>query len=84
MECRVNEGAEGTVVCVLEYVEFAEARPAEAGSPGVLRLQERRCRELRRYERVDVRFDFGLTVRLDADLVHPVDLTGADRSASAG
>ena len=38
---------------------------------GVLRLQAQGCRELRRYERVDVRFDFGLTVRLDADLVTP-------------
>jgi hypothetical protein len=68
----VNEGEEGTVVEVLDYIEFAEARPTMLGSAAETALRARGAHEQRRYVRVMVRFDFGITLTVDSELVTPV------------
>lgn len=75
VEAWINEGEQGTVLRTLDYVEYAEARPMEVGSPGehLLHSGNRPPHERRRYTRLLVRFDFGLTIRVDEDLVTPLE-----------
>lgn len=67
----INEGEAGTVVDAVDYVEFAEARPVPLGSPAEATLRDRGGHERRRFVRLTVKFDAGLTATVDAASVVP-------------
>ncbi|GLY70906.1 hypothetical protein [Amycolatopsis taiwanensis] len=70
-EIWVNEGEEGTVLRVEDYVEYAEARPMKVGSTAekMLLSGKNPPHEKRRFIRLLVKFDFGMTIQIDADKV---------------
>ncbi|WP_156960466.1 hypothetical protein [Amycolatopsis taiwanensis] len=74
-EMWINEGEEGTVLRVEDYVEYAEARPMKAGSwaEKTLLSNKKSPHEKRRFIRLLVKFDFGITVEIDADTVNVQD-----------
>lgn len=71
VEAWINEGEKGTVIQVLDYVEFAEARPTMLGSIAETRLRAQGAHEKRRYLRPVVKFDCGITLTVGSELVTP-------------
>ncbi|HEV2344324.1 MAG TPA: hypothetical protein VGS97_09545 [Actinocrinis sp.] len=69
VEAWINEGQAGTVLEVIDYVEYAEARPMRVGSQPEVKMRGE-GHEKRRYIRLLVRFDLGVTIMIDADRVH--------------
>ena len=70
VEAWINEGQAGTVLEAIDYVEYAEARPMRAGSDPELRIRDRGHLK-RRYIRLLVKFDLGITIMVDAERVAP-------------
>lgn len=71
VEAWINEGEEGTILGSEDYIEFAEARPVKVGSPAetTLRSGKNKPHEKRRFTRLLVKFDCGITVKVDSDKV---------------
>ena len=68
VEAWINEGQAGTVLEAIDYVEYDEARPMQVGSEPELYMRDR-GHEKRRYIRLLVKFDLGITIMIDADRV---------------
>lgn len=71
VEAWINEGQRGTVLEAIDYVEYAEARPMQVGSRPELYMRDH-GHEKRRYARLLVKFDFGITIMIDADRITPI------------
>jgi hypothetical protein len=70
VEAWINEGQRGTILRTIDCVEYAEARPMQVGSQPELDMRDR-GHVKRRYIRLLVRFDLGITIMIDADRVVP-------------